>query len=44
MDSAAGRDRDIIYVPVGMLNTITPYAVDSAGNVSAPASITVDMR
>jgi hypothetical protein len=39
-----GGTRAILYADAGVLNTIEVYAVDGAGNRSAPASVTVDMR
>jgi len=39
-----GYTQAILYVDAGVLNTIEVYAVDGAGNRSAPASTTVDMR
>jgi hypothetical protein len=36
--------RTILYAEVGKLNTVDVYAVDGAGNRSAPASTTVDLR
>ena len=41
---AGGFTRAILYVDAGVLNTIDVFAVDGAGNRSAPASVTVDMR
>ena len=39
-----GYTQAILYVDAGVLNTIEVFAVDGAGNRSAPASVTVDMR
>jgi hypothetical protein len=39
-----GYTQAILYVDAGVLNTIEVVAVDGAGNRSAPASVTVDMR
>jgi hypothetical protein len=39
-----GLTRAILYSDVGVLNTIEVIAVDGAGNRSAPASVTVDLR
>ena len=39
-----GSTQAILYVDAGVLNTIEVFAVDGAGNRSAPASVTVDMR
>jgi hypothetical protein len=39
-----GYTQAILYVDAGVLNTIDVFAVDGAGNRSAPASVTVDMR
>jgi chitodextrinase len=33
-----------IYLTLGIVNTIEVYAVDEAGNRSAPASMTIDLR
>jgi chitodextrinase len=33
-----------MYLTVGIVNTIEVYAVDEAGNRSAPATMTIDMR
>jgi hypothetical protein len=41
---AGGYTQAILYVDFGVLNTIEVFAVDGAGNRSAPASTTVDMR
>jgi hypothetical protein len=39
-----GLTKAILYSEVGVLNTIEVVAVDGAGNMSAPASVTVDLR
>ena len=39
-----GSTQAILYVDAGVLNTIDVVAVDGAGNRSAPATVTVDMR
>jgi hypothetical protein len=39
-----GMTKAILYSDVGALNTIEVVAVDGAGNRSAPASVTVDLR
>jgi hypothetical protein len=39
-----GFTKATLYSEVGVLNTITVVAVDGAGNKSAPASVTVDLR
>ena len=39
-----GYTQAILYVDAGVLNTIEVFAVDGAGNRSAPATVTVDMR
>jgi hypothetical protein len=39
-----GYTQAILYVDAGVLNTIEVFAVDGAGNRSAPATTTVDMR
>ena len=39
-----GYTQAILYVDAGILNTIEVFAVDGAGNRSAPATVTVDMR
>ena len=39
-----GLTKAILYSDVGVLNTIEVIAVDGAGNRSAPASVTVDLR
>jgi hypothetical protein len=39
-----GLTKAILYSEVGVLNTIEVVAVDGAGNRSAPASVTVDLR
>jgi hypothetical protein len=39
-----GYTQAILYADAGVLNTIEVIAVDGAGNTSAPASVTVDMR
>ena len=41
---AGGYTQAILYADAGVLNTIEVFAVDGAGNRSAPASVTVDMR
>ena len=33
-----------LYLTVGIVNTIEVYAIDEAGNRSAPATMTIDMR
>jgi hypothetical protein len=33
-----------MYLTTGIVNTIEVYAVDEAGNRSAPATVTIDMR
>ena len=33
-----------MYLTVGIVNTIEVFAVDEAGNRSAPATMTIDMR
>ena len=39
-----GQTRAILYGDLGVLNTIEVFAVDGAGNRSAPAVVTVDFR
>jgi hypothetical protein len=39
-----GYTQAILYSDAGVLNTIEVFAVDGAGNRSAPATVTVDMR
>jgi hypothetical protein len=39
-----GTTQAILYAEVGVLNTIEVIVVDGAGNRSAPATITVDLR
>jgi len=39
-----GFTEAILYADDGVLNTMEVFAVDGAGNRSAPASVTVDMR
>jgi len=39
-----GYTQAILYAQMGVLNTIDVVAVDGAGNRSAPASVTVDLR
>jgi hypothetical protein len=39
-----GFTQAILYAEVGVLNTIEVFVVDGAGNRSAPASVTVDLR
>lgn len=39
-----GYTQAILYVDADVLNTIEVFAVDGAGNRSAPATVTVDMR
>ena len=39
-----GQTQAILYADLGVLNTIEVFAVDGAGNRSAPASVTVDFR
>jgi hypothetical protein len=39
-----GYTQAILYAQMGVLNTIDVIAVDGAGNRSAPASVTVDLR
>jgi hypothetical protein len=39
-----GYTKAILYAELGVLNTIEVIAVDGAGNKSAPASVTVDLR
>jgi hypothetical protein len=39
-----GYTQAILYAELGVLNTIEVVAVDGAGNRSAPATVTVDMR
>lgn len=39
-----GYTQAILYAQLGVLNTIEVIAVDGAGNRSAPASVTVDLR
>ena len=41
---AGGSTQAILYVDAGVLNTIEVFAVDGAGNRSAAATVTVDMR
>ena len=44
-DITVGSGFSIVYSPgTGNLVTITVIAVDTAGNASAPASITIDMN
>jgi hypothetical protein len=33
-----------MYLTLGVVNTIEVYAVDEAGNRSAPATMTIDLR
>jgi hypothetical protein len=40
----SGLTKATLYSEVGVLNTIEVVAVDGAGNRSAPASVTVDLR
>jgi hypothetical protein len=39
-----GQTQAILYGDLGVLNTIEVFAVDGAGNRSAPATVTVDFR
>ena len=39
-----GSTEAILYSDAGVLNTIEVFAVDGAGNRSAPATVTVDLR
>ena len=39
-----GFTQAILYADAGVLNTMEVFAADGAGNRSAPASVTVDMR
>lgn len=39
-----GYTQAILYVELNTLNTLQVFAVDGAGNRSAPASATVDTR
>jgi hypothetical protein len=39
-----GQTEAILYGDLGVLNTIEVFAVDGAGNRSAPATVTVDFR
>ena len=39
-----GQTKAILYGDLGVLNTIEVFAVDGAGNRSAPATVTVDFR
>jgi hypothetical protein len=39
-----GYTQAILYADAGVLNTIEVFAIDGAGNRSAPATVTVDMR
>jgi hypothetical protein len=39
-----GSTQAILYAEMGVLNTIEVIAVDGAGNRSAPATVTVDLR
>lgn len=41
---AGGYTQAILYADAGVLNTIEVFAVDGAGNRSAPATVMVDMR
>ena len=41
---SGGYTQAILYAEMGRLNTIDVIAVDGAGNRSAPASVTVDLR
>ncbi len=41
---SGGYTQAILYADAGVLNTIEVFAVDGAGNRSAPATVTVDMR
>ena len=41
---SGGYTQAILYADAGVLNTIEVVAVDGAGNRSAPATVTVDMR
>ena len=36
--------RFTMYLTLGIVNTIEVYAVDEAGNRSAPATMTIDLR
>jgi hypothetical protein len=38
------RHQFSMYLTLGMVNTIEVYAVDEAGNRSAPATMTIDLR
>jgi hypothetical protein len=38
------RHQFTMYLTLGMVNTIEVYAVDEAGNRSAPATMTIDLR
>jgi hypothetical protein len=33
-----------MYLTLGIVNTIEVYALDEAGNRSAPATMTIDLR
>jgi hypothetical protein len=37
-----GQTQAILYADLGVVNTIEVFAIDGAGNRSAPASVTVD--
>jgi hypothetical protein len=39
-----GYTQAILYAQAGVLTTIEVFAVDGAGNRSAPASVTIDLR
>jgi chitodextrinase len=42
--TTGGWERAVVYAVLGALNTIEVFAVDEAGNRSAPATLVVDLR
>jgi chitinase len=42
--SVVGRSQTIFYLTPGVVNEVSVFAVDAAGNASAPATVTYDLR
>jgi hypothetical protein len=42
--STVGRSQTVFYLTPGVVNEISVFAVDAAGNASAPATATYDLR
>jgi chitodextrinase len=43
-DTPVGYTQSVVYLKLGQINTVELYAMDSAGNISPPTTLTFDLR